>query len=231
MADRYAAFFLPATMFVAGVAWAISGDPVRALAVFVVATPCPLILAAPIALMSGLSRAARAGVVVKGAGTIEQLGEARTVLFDKTGTITLGHPRARRVVAARRPAPDEMLRLAASLDQTLRPIRWRRRSSPAPSSAAWRLTLPDEVEEQFGQGIAGTVDGHRVLVGSAGWLRAHGIEPQLPSGASTAAPPRCSSASTAASPAVVLLGDRLRDGRAPCSCRGCARPASATSRW
>ena len=74
MADRYAAFFLPVTLLVAGGAWALSGDPVRALAVLVVATPCPLILAAPIALVSGLSRAARSGVIVKGAGAIETLG-------------------------------------------------------------------------------------------------------------------------------------------------------------
>ena len=77
----------------------LSGDPVRALAVVVVATPCPLILAAPIALVSGLSRAARAGVIVKGAGAIETLGQARTVLFDKTGTLTVGSPEVREIVA------------------------------------------------------------------------------------------------------------------------------------
>ena len=98
MADRYAGFFLPATLLIAGLAWAISGDAVRALAVVVVATPCPLILAAPIALVSGLSRAARYGVIVKGAGAIETLGEARTVLFDKTGTLTVGTPEVRDVV-------------------------------------------------------------------------------------------------------------------------------------
>src|SRR5512146_2023257 len=98
IADRYAGFFLPATMLVAGLAWALSGDPVRGLAVVVVATPCPLILAAPIALISGLSRAARHGVIVKGAGAIETLGEARTVLFDKTGTLTVGTPEVREIV-------------------------------------------------------------------------------------------------------------------------------------
>ena len=102
MADRYAGFFLPATVITAALAWAISGDPVRALAVVVVATPCPLILAAPIALVSGLSRAARYGVIVKGAGAIETLGQARTVLFDKTGTLTVGTPDVRDVVALSR---------------------------------------------------------------------------------------------------------------------------------
>ena len=98
LADRYAIFFLPLTIAVAGFAWAISGDPVRALAVFVVATPCPLILAAPVAFVSGISRAARAGVIVKGGGVIERLGKARTVLFDKTGTLTLGTPEVAHVV-------------------------------------------------------------------------------------------------------------------------------------
>src|SRR5207342_1368987 len=99
MADRYAGIFLPITLVVASLAWALSGDPVRALAVVVVATPCPLILAAPIALVSGLSRAARNGIIVKGAGAIETLGQARTVLFDKTGTLTVGAPDMQDVVA------------------------------------------------------------------------------------------------------------------------------------
>src|SRR3954465_9175320 len=97
MADRPAGIFLPVTLVVAGLAWAVSADPVRALAVVVVATPCPLILAAPIALVSGLSRAARNGIIVKGAGAIETLGRARTVLFDKTGTLTVGTPEVREV--------------------------------------------------------------------------------------------------------------------------------------
>jgi heavy metal translocating P-type ATPase len=180
IADRYAIFFLPATMIVAAAAWAISGDAVRALAVFVVATPCPLILAAPIALMSGLSRAARSGVVVKGAGTIEQLGEARSVLLDKTGTVTLGHPELDRVVAADGLPPDETLRLAASLDQlSSHPL-----AKALVAGAEQRhlsLTIPENVEEAFGRGILGTVADHSVFVGSAGWLRDHGIEPAVPS--------------------------------------------------
>ena len=137
MADRYAIFFLPATMIVAAVAWVISGDPVRALAVFVVAPPCPLILAAPIALMCDVSRAARAGVVVKGAGTIEQLGETRSVLLDKTGTITLGRPELDRVVAADGLPP--MRRCAWPPRSTSSPrTHSRRRSWPAPRNGTWR---------------------------------------------------------------------------------------------
>ncbi len=179
MADRYAIFFLPATMLVAAVAWAVSGDPVRALAVFVVATPCPLILAAPIALMSGLSRAAKAGIVVKGAATIERLGEARSVLFDKTGTVTLGHPEFERIVATDGFPPEETLRLAASLDQlSSHPMAKALVAGAGQHNVA--LTIPEQADEQFGKGVRGTVADHLVLVGSASWIRANGIEPQLP---------------------------------------------------
>ncbi len=98
MADRYAMIFLPVTLGLAGAAWALSGDQIRALAVLVVATPCPLILAAPIALVAGLSRAASSGIVLKGGGALEQLGTARTVLLDKTRTLTQGRPAVERIV-------------------------------------------------------------------------------------------------------------------------------------
>src|SRR5690606_18593824 len=86
LADRYAVGFLPFTLAVAGGAWVWSGDPVRALAVLVVATPCPLILAAPIAIVAGVSRAARHGVIVKGGGPLEVLGRIERLYLDKTGT-------------------------------------------------------------------------------------------------------------------------------------------------
>jgi len=208
IADRYAIFFLPATMAVAATAWAVSGDAVRALAVFVVATPCPLILAAPIALMSGLSRAARAGVVVKGAGTIEQLGEARSVLLDKTGTVTLGHPELDRVVTTDGVGPEETLRLAASLDQlSSHPLA--KALVTAAEEHNLPLTIPEQVEETFGRGVRGTVDAHSVLVGSAGWLRAHGIEPELPPGLDGGDAKVLVGVDGRLS-GVVLVGDRLR---------------------
>jgi heavy metal translocating P-type ATPase len=174
MADRYAAFFLPATILVAGVAWAVSGDPVRALAVVVVATPCPLILAAPIALVSGLSRAARAGVIVKGAGAIETLGEARTVLFDKTGTLTVGTPDVREIVTHAEFGSGELLRLAASLDRLSAHVLGEALVAAA-ADAGLELTMPLDVREVPGQGIQGTVDGHRVAVGSRAFMRSAGI--------------------------------------------------------
>jgi heavy metal translocating P-type ATPase len=175
LADRYAIFFLPLTLVVAALAWGFSGDSTRALAVFVVATPCPLILAAPIAIIAGVSRAARRGIIVKGGAAIEKLGEARTVLLDKTGTLTLGTPEIERVVPLDDIPSDEMLRLAASVDQL---------SAHSLAGALVRdahgrgleLSFPAEVEEGLGQGIEGAVDGHRVAVGSSAWLERRGYD-------------------------------------------------------
>jgi heavy metal translocating P-type ATPase len=208
MADRYAAFFLPATAVAAALAWGLSGDPVRALAVFVVATPCPLILAAPIALASGLSRTARAGIVVKGGAALERLGAARTVLLDKTGTITLGRPELDRVVPLDGTPADEILRLAASLD----------RFSAHPLAAAivagaerqgLPLSTPAHVHEAFGHGIEGDVEGRSVVLGSARWLRSHGLDPVLPSGLDTGSA-RVLVALDGEPAGAVLLADRLR---------------------
>ena len=175
LADRYAIIFLPVTAVVAAVAWGISGDPVRALAVFVVATPCPLILAAPIALISGVSRAARAGVIVKGAGVIERLGAVSTVLLDKTGTLTLGTARVERVVPFDGVEPEELLHLAASLDQLSAHALAEALVHDAERKAV-ELSFPEHVEELLGQGIEGTVDGRRVAVGSASWLLQRGYD-------------------------------------------------------
>jgi heavy metal translocating P-type ATPase len=170
MADRYAAAFLPLTAAIAGAAWAVSHDPVRALAVFVVATPCPLILAAPIALLSGVSRAARAGVVVKGAGVVERLGSARTVLLDKTGTLTLGTAQLEQVDSLDGLPVSEALRLAASLDQvSLHPY-----AAALVREASGRglsLDFPEEIVEYPGDGIEGTVAGRRVAVGTESLVR------------------------------------------------------------
>ena len=117
LADRYAVPFTAFSIGLAGLAWLLSGDPVRFAEVLVVATPCPLLLAAPVAFMGGMSRAARNGIIVKGAGVLETLARARTVVFDKTGTLTNGTP----VIAELRPAPgfaaEELLALAASAEQ------------------------------------------------------------------------------------------------------------------
>ncbi len=173
LADRYAAFFLPFTLVLAGIAWAAAGDPTRALAVVVVATPCPLILAAPIAFVAGLSRAASAGVIVKGSGVLERLGNVSAVLLDKTGTVTTGSPEVERVVATGGLDADETLRLAASLDQLSAHVVAESLVRDA-RARGLALEAPTAVEEDPGSGIAGLVAGHRVAVGSAGWLESRG---------------------------------------------------------
>ena len=174
MADRYAGVFLPVTLLIAGAAWAISGEAVRGLSVVVVATPCPLILAAPIALVSGVSRAAKSGVIVKGTPAIEKLGESRTVLFDKTGTLTVGAPDVREVVPADSVAPGELLRLAASVDRYSAHVLGEALVRAAEESKL-TLSTPEAVSEEPGQGIRGVVDGRSVGVGSRAYLQELGV--------------------------------------------------------
>jgi heavy metal translocating P-type ATPase len=171
LADRYATWFLPLTLGVALLAWGVSGNPVRALAVLVVATPCPLILAAPVAIVAGISRAASRGIIVKGGGALETLGRARTLVFDKTGTLTAGSPRVASVETFGGLARDELLRLAASLDQVSLHV-FAGGIVSAATARNFHLELPTEVHEHGGKGIEGTVSGHRVALGQARWLAA-----------------------------------------------------------
>jgi heavy metal translocating P-type ATPase len=169
-ADRIAVFFVPLTLLLAAAAWALSGDPVRAVAVLVVATPCPLLLAAPIAIMAGLSRAAHIGVVVKGGGALERLAAGTVMLFDKTGTLTQGQPTLADVVTASNGVDaDEVLRLAASLDQVSPHVL----ASSIVTAATRRgltLEMPDDVQEEHGYGLSGLVGAREVRVGKAGWI-------------------------------------------------------------
>jgi heavy metal translocating P-type ATPase len=171
IADRFAVAFVPVTLLLAGAAWAVTGDPVRAVAVLVVATPCPLLLAVPIAIMSGLSRAARIGVVVKGGGALERLAEGRVLLFDKTGTLTAGRPVLTDVVTAAdgRFSADEVLRLAAGLDQSSAHV-LAGAIVTAAHDRGLLLRSPEQVEERHGYGVQGVVDGRRVRLGKAAWI-------------------------------------------------------------
>ncbi|MEV5875440.1 heavy metal translocating P-type ATPase [Streptomyces sp. NPDC052101] len=178
LADHYAAWFFPLSLSVAGLAWLISGSAVRAVAVLVVATPCPLLLAAPVAIVSGLSRASRLGVVIRDGGALENLGRARTCLLDKTGTLTRGRPRVLDVTAAPGLTPKEALRLAASLDQ-YSPHVLAQAIVDTARERRLQLSVPSDVTEEPGRGATGTVDGHRVSIGRLGpadarptWARA-----------------------------------------------------------
>ena len=157
------------TLILAGVSWAVSGDPVLAVAVLVVATPCPLLLAAPIAIMSGLSRAAHVGVVIKGGGALEALAGGQVMLFDKTGTLTQGRPVLADVITAGGFDADEVLRLAASLDQ-VSPHVLAGAIVTCGTRRGLAMQMPENVQEVHGYGLEGTVGEHRVRIGKASWI-------------------------------------------------------------
>lgn len=167
LADRYALAFLLTTLSIAGLAWLLSGDPVRAVAVLVVATPCPLILAVPMAWTAGMSRAASAGLIVKGADILEKLGQVRTLVLDKTGTLTDGQPH----LAVINALADEnhLLRLIASLDQGSNHVAARAVVAAA-LDRGLALTPPTHVSEKPGEGISGTIGGTQVAIGGLNYI-------------------------------------------------------------
>jgi heavy metal translocating P-type ATPase len=165
LADRYALVFLPFTLAVAFFAWLISGDLIRSLAVLVAATPCPLILAAPVAFIAGVAQSARRGILVKGGGALEALARAHTVLFDKTGTLTVGGARLLSIEVAPGENAEEVLILGASLEQASHHVL----AGAVVQAAAERglaLKMPAEVRESMGSGLQGVVEGKRVSAGS-----------------------------------------------------------------
>jgi heavy metal translocating P-type ATPase len=164
LADRYAVVFLAATVLLAGAAWGWSGDPIRAVAVLVVATPCPLILAVPVAIVSGLSRAAKQGILIKGGRALETLARVRALVIDKTGTLTHGRARIIATEVASDLSADEFLRLAASLDQASKHIMAQTIVEQA-RSRGLALVAPSDVVETAGEGVEGRVDGRSVIVG------------------------------------------------------------------
>ncbi|TPG32731.1 heavy metal translocating P-type ATPase [Mycolicibacterium hodleri] len=164
LADRVAAWFVPLALALAGAAWVWSGSAERAVAVLVVATPCPLLLAAPVAIVSGLSRASRLGVIVRNGGALENLGTATTLVMDKTGTLTTGQPRSTDLFAAPGLDVDEILRLAASADQVSAHV-LAGAIVDAARHRGLRLSMPTDVVERPGAGVVATVDGQRIAVG------------------------------------------------------------------
>jgi heavy metal translocating P-type ATPase len=169
LADRYALAFLPLTIALAAFAWILDGHAIRALAVLVVATPCPLILAAPAAIIAGVSRAAKHGIIVKGGGPLETLARVSVLLLDKTGTVTAARPQVVAVETFGAISSDQIVRLAASVEQvSIHPY------APAIMAEArnrrLELWFPTDVHEQMGTGIAGTVEQRRVAVGQLSFV-------------------------------------------------------------
>jgi heavy metal translocating P-type ATPase len=169
LADRWSLGFLAATVTIAFAAWWFTGDPIRAVAVLVVATPCPLILAVPVALVAGLSRAAHFGVLIKGAGPLEAMARIRTLILDKTGTLTDGRPQIVSIDSHDGMSQDDILRFAASLDQASKhPVA--QAVVAAAKARGLTLPIPSEVVEIPGEGVIGVVEGRAVIVGGAGFV-------------------------------------------------------------
>src|ERR1043165_2472785 len=170
VADRYAVWFTPLTLAVAAAAYVISGDPLRVLAVLVVATPCPLILATPVAIIGGINRAARRQIIGRRGGAREALAAVDTAVFDKTGRLTVGRPE----VAAVRAVPpfDErsVLRLAGSVEQGSGHLLARSMVEGAERRGI-ELPSPAAVTEAAGRGVWGEVEGRQVTVGAFSLVR------------------------------------------------------------
>jgi heavy metal translocating P-type ATPase len=169
LADRYAVWFTPLTLAACGAAWLVSHDWLRVLAVLVVATPCPLILATPVAIIGGINAAARRMIIVRTGGALEGLSRVRVAVFDKTGTLTLGRPVVAKVEAVEGHDAGEALRLAGALEQRSAHLLATTLVDEARRAHAG-LPEPTEVREAPGRGITGRVDGRLVAVGSPRWL-------------------------------------------------------------
>ena len=211
LADRYAIWFTPITLLVCAVAWAVSGDAGRVLAVLVVATPCPLILATPVAVIGGINRAARRLVVLRHGTALEQVGAVDTIVFDKTGTLTLGIPAVREVLPAAGWTAAGLLRLAAAVEASSGHLLARSLVAYA-REAGVDVPPADEVREAAGQGATGLVEAHRVHVGAREWVaREIGVPIEAPPEAG-AAVLRATVAVDGAVAGSVIFADRLRDG-------------------
>ena len=169
LADRYAVPFTIVAYVLAITAWIVSGNPTHFAEVLVVATPCPLIIAAPVAFIAGMSRAARHGIIVKNGGTLEKLARIKTVAFDKTGTLTHGQPVLSSVITAPGIEEDELVRLAAIAEQysahTLA-------HSIVVGAQQRGLTVEpcSDVTETTAAGLTATIDGKKVVVGKYSFI-------------------------------------------------------------
>ena len=170
LADRYAVPFTAVSLSIAGLAWIVSGDPVRFAEVLVVATPCPLLISAPVAFMGGMSRAARNGIIVKGGGVLEMLSRAKTVVFDKTGTLTHGTPTITRALPEPGFGEDELLALAASAEQYSSHVL---AASVIAAARARGLTLTttETANEVPAHGVVARLGAREVTVGKLSYIR------------------------------------------------------------
>ena len=169
IADRYAVLFTPLTLAVCAIAYAVSGEWDRVLAVLAIATPCPLILATPVAMLGGMNQSARRQILMRNGGALEALGSTTAVVFDKTGTITVGQPRVSRVVAVNSVSETEILRLAAAIEQGSGHLLARTLVSEAERRGQGGTTATSIVETP-GRGVEGDVEGFRVAIGAKSYI-------------------------------------------------------------
>lgn len=174
LADRYSVWFTIVTLLLGALSWLLAHDPVRLLAVLVVATPCPLILATPIALISGISKSARRGIVVKSGGALEKLAGISAFIFDKTGTLTLGAPEVTGIHPYSEKAED-VLKIAASLDQLSAHVLARSLLRYFQNYRNLKLTYPENFQEAFGDGVKGEINRITYYFGKLDFLRQSGI--------------------------------------------------------
>lgn len=180
LADRVAVPFTVVSFAIAGGAWWLSGEASRFAEVLVVATPCPLLIAAPVAFMAGMSRAARHGIIVKNGGTLEQLARVRTAAFDKTGTLTRGAPELSAVDVADGMEADELLALAAGVEKlSTHPLA--EAIVAGARERGLRVPAAHDAHESTAHGVSATVAGRDVVIGKELFIADHvrGI-PELP---------------------------------------------------
>ncbi|HWT55442.1 MAG TPA: heavy metal translocating P-type ATPase [Candidatus Microsaccharimonas sp.] len=174
LADRYSIPFTLVAYIIAGAAWYVGHSSLRFLEVIVVATPCPLLLAAPIALISGMSRASKQGIIVRTGSALEKLAEAKTFAFDKTGTLTHGQPEVSEVIALKPYSKNEILGMAASLEQGSAHI-LAQAIVRAANEKHFSYTKAKHTQEANGQGVKGMLHGKQILVGQQSFLEQHDI--------------------------------------------------------
>lgn len=172
LADRFAVPFTIVSLLIAGAAWFLTGDPVRFAEVLVVATPCPLLIAAPVAFMGGMSRSSRHGIIVKGGGTLEQISRARTVAFDKTGTLTQGEPTVVDIRAEAGFSQAELFALVASAEDYSSHVLAKAIVHEA-KERGLELRGATFAREEATNGVMAVIDGKEVVVGKLAFVAEH----------------------------------------------------------
>lgn len=175
LADQLGAWYTPLAIIIAVLAWVLSGEAVRFLAVLVIATPCPLLIAIPVAIIGSISLCAHRGILIKNPIVLEQVDQCQTMIFDKTGTLTYGKPTLTKQTVYNQYKPEEILKFAASVERySKHPLA----SAILEKADEEKIKLSDaqQISEPQGEGLQGTVDNHQVMITSRKQLKKFGLE-------------------------------------------------------